>query len=118
MPISNPTASSDEGLTFSRVVIDQAEAGTVTLLAKTASQTQRLHELVGTIDAIGSIKITNFDDDGDVFGDMPLNLNGGLVFRFVADPNGTIRHDTPGEGLKLTSTGGGFHGHAIVSTGI
>lgn len=105
------------GLTFSTIKIDQAGAGTLELAAKVASETQRLHELVGTIDAGGKVQIQ--DKDGvDVDGDMPFDANGGINYVHGHDSRGALSGGAVNKGLQIVTTDGGFHGHAVVSTGV
>jgi len=108
------------GLTFSRVKIDQAAAGRVTLVAGAASKVARLHALVGTMGASGTVKIC-YDDDGngtgenDLTGDMDVAALGGLVIPFTRDPDGCLAAPVS-KYLTLVTTGGDFNGYAVVST--
>jgi len=105
---------------YQTVELTQAGAGLDTILAAVPGKTIRLHALVGTLDAAGTIKIS-YDDDGaatnevDLSGAMPLAKNGGIPIHYVKDPHGCLATDV-GKELTLTTTVGKFFGYAIVST--
>lgn len=108
------------GLTFSCVAIQQAAAGFVLLKAKAFGKTLRLHALVGTMDADGTLRIDEATaDDGTgavgLSGIMPLANKAGAVVPFNADARACLA-TTAGNSLGITTVTGGFHGYAVVST--
>lgn len=108
-------------LTFTRVVITQAGAGPVLLKAKGAAGTyNRLHALVVTMDAAGTLLIeSNTTDAMDgtataLSGVIPIGTNGGVVIPFCAHKDGVLRAAS-GEALAIRSATGKVFGYAIVS---
>ena len=77
-------------LDFSRVPIDQtASAGVTVLIAAAATKVNRLHMIVGTMAAGGTITIE--DGDGtDLTGPIPVGANGGFVIPFESDPESCL----------------------------
>ena len=115
--------ASGSGLTYTRVKIDQAAAGRATLLEGAANKTQRLHALVGTMGASGTVTIA-YDNDGagasqvTLTGNMPVAAYGGMVIPFCRDPAACLSTDGSATKRYLTivTTGGAFDGYAVVST--
>lgn len=101
------------GLTFTRVRIDQtAAAGVTALIAALASNYTRLHALVGTMAAAGTLTIE--DSDGtDISGPMPIGANGGMILPFEPNKDGTPI-SLIGKGVSINTTQK-FYGYAIVS---
>ena len=111
------------GLTYTRVKIDQGAAGRATLLEGAANKTQRLHALIGTMGATGTVQIC-YDDDGAgtnevvLTGDIDVAALGGVVIPFCRDPEGCLSTDGAAtkRWLTIVTTGGDFNGYAVVST--
>lgn len=103
------------GLTFSRVSILTAGAGDVTLAAKVAAETQRLHGLFVTVSAAATVEIKDMDDG--VLATWNWGANGGTNKQFNRDPDGAIQQTVVNKGLKIVNSAGNLGGYAIVSTG-
>ena len=115
-PDGNPVdlgALTGYDLTMTRVKIDQtAAAGATALIAALASNYTRLHALIGTMEAAGTITIE--DSDGtDLSGPMPTAANGGFNMPFEAHPDG-VPITAVGKGISI-NTSQKFYGFAIVS---
>lgn len=112
--------ASGSGLTYTRVKIDQGSAGRATLLAGVTGKTARLHALVGTMGATGTVQIF-YDDDGSgtseaaLTGDMDVAATGGMVIPFNRDPAAALA-TAVAKYLTIITTGGDFNGYAVVST--
>lgn len=104
------------GLTFSRVSILTAGAGTTELLAKAASATQRLHGLYITLSAAALVEIE--DKDGVVLATWNIGTNGGIVIPFSPFADGAIQAAAVNKGLQIVNSAGNLGGYAIVSTGV
>lgn len=102
-------------LTYSRVSIITAGAATTSLLAKTASQTQRLHGLRITVSAAALVEIE--DKDGVVLATWNFGANGGIVIPFNREAEGAIQATAVNKGLQIVNSAGNLGGYAIVSTG-
>ncbi len=103
-------------LTFSGVSLITAGAATTELLAKTASQTQRLHALHITVSTAALVEIE--DKDNGVLRTWNFGANGGIVIRFDANPEGAIQQTVVNKGLQIVNSAGNLGGGAIVSTGV
>ena len=115
-------AGNGNGLTFSRVVVTQAGDGFKLLLKiQGEHKTLRLHALVGTMDAAGTLLIeSNTADDGNgtataLSGVIPLDNKAGMVIPFCADSRGCLA-SKEGGALGIRTVTGKFFGYAIVST--
>jgi len=114
------------GLTFSRVVIEQAAEGYASLKVGATGKYCRLHALVGTMGtAAGTVVIQSSTDisgadtgAGQVAlsGVMPIGVNGGVVIPFTADKRACIV-TAVSTSLGMTTVTGAFHGYAVVSIG-
>jgi len=106
------------GLTFSCVAIAQgATAGTTHLKAAVTSNYLRLHALIGTVAAAGTVTIQDTSSTPVVMvGGMTFAQNGGCVIPFNADAR-ACTVTTVGKGIDLVTSGMGcgFNGYAIVS---
>lgn len=103
------------GLTFTRVKIDQtAAAGATALIGALASNYSRVHVIFGTMEAAGTLTIE--DSDGtDISGPMPVGANGGFVINLGTDK--TLCPVTAvGKGISINTTQK-FYGWALVSQG-
>lgn len=104
------------GLTFTRVNIDQdTTAGTKVLKAALASNYTRLHRLVGTMSAAGTVQLV--DSDGtEIISPMNVAANGQVNIDFglgkQAPPISIVA-----KGMSLVSVTGGFNGYGLVSQG-
>lgn len=109
-------AQGGAGLTFTSVPI--ATTGTAELLAKTASQTQRLHALYITMDVADTVEIQD-KDGGTLAGPWNFGANGGIAIPFDPSPDGTIDANAVNKGLQIVVAGGNnCRGVAVVSTGV
>ena len=101
------------------IPIEQAAEGRTVLKAGEQGKVLRLHGLVGTASADGSLTISR-DDDGAgasevaLTGAMPVSALGGFVIPFAAHPAACPKAPA-GKYLTLTTTDTTFHGYAIVS---
>lgn len=105
-------AGNGNGLTFSRVAITQAEAGAVEVIAAAAGKVNRLHALVLTADAAGTVTIKRAATA--LTGAMPVAANGGLVIPFTADARGCLA-TAANEALNVVSATAKVFGYAVVS---
>ena len=105
---------SGDGLTFTRVKIDQTGgAGASVLIGALASNYTRLHAMLLTIDTAGGT-VTLEDSDGtDITGPMPFDQYGGFLLPYEAHPDGTPI-TAIGKGMSINTSQKAF-GHAIVS---
>jgi len=106
--------SAPAGLTYTRVKIDQtAAAGVTALVGALAENYSRLHAIIGTMEAAGTLTIE--DSEGtDLSGPMPVAEDGGFVIEF-----GNVNHcpvTAAGKGLAINTTQK-FYGFAVVSQG-
>ncbi|KKN83594.1 hypothetical protein LCGC14_0298340 [marine sediment metagenome] len=102
------------GITFSRISLITAGAATTQLLAKTGSQTQRLHGLAVTVSAGALVEIE--DKDAGVLATWNLGANGGIVIPFNRDPEAAIQQTVVNKGLQIVNSAGNLGGYAWVST--
>ena len=101
-------------LTFSRVKIDQTSSAGVTVLkAGVTGQVVRLHSLIGTMAAAGTLTIED-SSTADLSGPMPLAANGGLVLPFQVYKHSCLAAGK-GRGLQI-NTSQKFYGWAVVSS--
>lgn len=106
------------GLTFERVKIDQAVAGTVDL-GGGSDELVRLHTLVISANDDCTVQIKS-DDDGagtnavDISGDMVLLAGGGMVIPFQGNIVGCLAAPSD-KHMTLVSVTAGVCGWAIVS---
>lgn len=92
------------------------------LSLKTGAGTKvvRLHALVGTLHAAGTLKVSYADNAGtsnevDLTGEMTIAKNGGIPIHFIQNPEGCLK-TAAGKFLTITSATGAFNGYAITST--
>ena len=95
------------------IALAQGAAGELEIVAATAGRQYFLHELVGTLDAEGTIAVRS-SGDTVLCGAMPWGTNGGAVIPFNCDPRGCLR-STDDEGLEIFTVTGKFFGYAVVS---
>ncbi len=112
-------ATNGDGLTFTAIPIAQGStAGTTHIKAGVASNYLRLHALIGTVAAAGSVTIQDTASSPVVLiGAMTLAQNGGVVIPFNADSRGCPITSAVNLGINLVTsgTGAGFNGYAIIS---
>lgn len=108
-------AASGADLTITPVPINTA--GTQQLLAKTASQTQRLHALSITLDGLGTVEIQD-KDGGTLAGPWTFGLGGGIDIYRGDSGKCAIQQTAVNKGLQIVATGGNCKGEASVSTGV
>lgn len=107
-------------VTFTTVQITQAGAAYKLLHTGVTGTFGRLHALIGTLEAAGSIQIWS-DDNGAganqtaLSGLISMDANGGLVIPFNPDPRGCVT-TVSGKFMSLQSVGDGFNGYAVVSS--
>lgn len=102
-------------VTYSQVDFITAGAATTQIMAKVASQTQRIHAFILTTTAAGLVEIE--DKDGVVLATWNFGANGGTKKEFTSDVNGTINGGAVNKGLQIVNAAGNLGFYAIVSTG-
>lgn len=100
------------------VAISQGSSpGTATIRAASGTKVIRLHALVGTLHAAGTLKVSSTGGGAaDLTGVMTIAKNSGIPIHFINNASGCLKTDDTGQGLSLTTVTGAFNGYAITST--